>query len=227
MVTAPMIAFGPWSLTLALASIHGLVVAGLLLRTTRNRLANRCLAALLVLCVLQITPYTIGYAGFYDAWPWLTFAPFFWQLGCGPLIWLYVRQLGEVALPARWGVHFVPLGLQVAYYMILFVQPLEVKWAWNDAMHTPCPARWCPIATPFASTSAPDRRGARMTWRIRMCAFPLQFRSVGLRRQGRRARRRASMLPTAARVNCEWPKQPTRFLVVLLMERQSRLSSIT
>jgi AraC-like DNA-binding protein len=137
MVHARMIGFGPWSLTLALASIHGLVVAGLLLRTARNCLANRCLAALLVLCVLQITPYTIGYAGFYDAWPWLTFAPFFWQLGCGPLIWLYARQLGEPALPARWGVHFVPLGVQVAYYAILFVQPLDAKWAWNDAMHTP------------------------------------------------------------------------------------------
>ncbi|WP_395682086.1 helix-turn-helix domain-containing protein [Dokdonella sp.] len=132
-----MIVFGPWSLTLALASIHGLVVAGLLLRTTRNRLANRCLAALLVLCVLQITPYTIGYAGFYDAWPWLTYAPFFWQLGCGPLIWLYARQLGDAALPARWGVHFVPLALQVVYYLALFVQPLEAKWAWNDAIHTP------------------------------------------------------------------------------------------
>lgn len=72
-----MIRFGMWSTILALTSLHGLVVAGLLTRVKANRQANRMLAALIVVMVLAMTPYTLGYAGCYDAWPWLTFAPFF------------------------------------------------------------------------------------------------------------------------------------------------------
>ena len=130
-----MIKFGAWSITLAIGSAHGLAMAMLLWRTHANAAANRWLAALLVIVVLMITPYTIGYAGFYDAWPWLTFAPFNWQLGIGPLIWLYVRQLGAERRPPGWGWHFVPLALQVGYYTLLFCLPLETKRHWDDAMH--------------------------------------------------------------------------------------------
>lgn len=132
-----MIRFGPWSVTLLLGSLHGLVMAGLLVRATANRAANRCLAALLLLVVLLITPYTIGYAGFYDAFPWLTFAPFYGQLGMGPLVYLYVRQLGEPVMPRRWPLHFAPLALQVGYYLVLFCLSLETKWRWNDHVHVP------------------------------------------------------------------------------------------
>lgn len=133
--TVAMIKFGAWSVTLALGSLHGLTMAALLWRARRNVAANRWLAALLAIFVLMITPYTIGYAGFYDAYPWLTFAPFDWQLGIGPLIWLYVRQVGSERLPTGWGWHFGPLMLQVGYYTVLFCLPLETKWRWNDAVH--------------------------------------------------------------------------------------------
>ncbi len=126
-----MIKFGAWSITLALGSLHGLLMCSLLWRQHANRPANRWLAALLAVVVLMITPYTIGYAGFYDAYPWLTFAPFYWQLGIGPLIWLYVRQIGSERRPPGWGWHFVPLFLQVSYYAVLFCLPLETKWRWN------------------------------------------------------------------------------------------------
>jgi AraC-like DNA-binding protein len=128
---------GTWSTILLLGSLHGMVVAVALLSAKRNRSANRCLAALLLGVVLLITPYTIGYAGFYDAWPWLTYAPFFWQLAFGPLIWLYVRQLGRVDMPPRWQWHFLPAALQGAYFLVLFVQPLPMKWQWDDEVHVP------------------------------------------------------------------------------------------
>lgn len=128
---------GTWSTTLLLGSLHGLVMAVLLASQTVNRHANRCLAALLFVVVLLITPYTIGYAGFYDAWPWLTFAPFFWQLALGPLIWLYVRQLGERAMPPRWGWHFLPAALQGGYFCVLFGLPLQTKWNWDEVVHAP------------------------------------------------------------------------------------------
>lgn len=130
-----MIKFGMWSTLLLVGSLHGLVVAGLLIASARNRLANRCLAGLLVGVVLLITPYTIGYAGFYDAYPWLSFAPFYWQLAFGPLLYLHVRQLGEHAMPSRWGWHFLPVALQAAYYVAAFCLPLQAKWEWDERGH--------------------------------------------------------------------------------------------
>lgn len=129
--------FGMWSTILLLGSLHGLAMAALLLRARRNRLANRFLATLLVGVVLLITPYTIGYAGFYDAWPWLTFAPFFWQWAFGPLLYFHVRQLAIPALPPRWWLHFLPAALQGAYYAVLVWLPLDAKWAFAEAVHDP------------------------------------------------------------------------------------------
>jgi AraC-like DNA-binding protein len=120
-----------------LGSLHGLAMAALLISHKRNLTANRCLSALLVGVVLLITPFTIGYAGFYDAWPWLTYAPFFWQLAFGPLIWLYVRQLGQPALPSRWKWHFLPVILQGGYFCLLFLLPLQAKWDWDELIHRP------------------------------------------------------------------------------------------
>jgi hypothetical protein len=122
---------------LALGSLDGRLMCSLLWRTHANQLANRWLAALLAMVVLMITPYTIGYAGFYDAYPWLTFSPFYWQSGIGPLIWLYVRQLGSERRPPGWQWHFAPLCLQVGYYDVLFCLPLEAKWRWNDTVQQP------------------------------------------------------------------------------------------
>lgn len=130
-----MIRFGMWSTLLLLGSLHGLVVAALLSAARRNRVANRFLAALLVGVVLMITPYTIGYAGFYDAYPWLTFAPFYWQLGFGPALYFYVRQLGSDALPRGWGWHFAPAAVQGGYYLAVFCLPLQTKWHWDDTGH--------------------------------------------------------------------------------------------
>lgn len=132
-----MIRFGMWSTLLLLGSLHGLAVAALLLSARRNRIANRCLAALLVAMVAMITPYTLGYAGAYDAWPWLTFAPFYWHLAFGPLLYFHVRALGEHALPRRWWLHLIPGALQGAYYLTLFALPLQDKWDWNEHWHEP------------------------------------------------------------------------------------------
>ncbi|KAB7768469.1 helix-turn-helix domain-containing protein [Xanthomonas maliensis] len=126
-----------WSTILLLGSAHGVLGASLLLLTPVNRAANRCLAALLLVVVALITPYTLGYAGAYDAYPTLTYAPLFWELAIGPLIWLYVRQLARQQLPPRWALHLLPALLQGAYYTWLFTWPLQRKWAWTATVHLP------------------------------------------------------------------------------------------
>lgn len=131
------IRLGTWSLVLLLPSLHGLLMAALLWRVRENRTANRVLGVLLVVMVLKITPYTIGYAGAYDAFRWLTFAPFYWDLAIGPCVWLYARQLSLPHLPRRWAWHFLPAALQGGYYLVQFLQPLPDKLRFNEEVHHP------------------------------------------------------------------------------------------
>lgn len=140
-----MISFGTRSILLLIGTVHGLVLAALLLRTPANRVANRLLALLLALVALRIVPYIIGFAGFYDAYPWLTYLPYEWSLGYGAIIWLYARVICTGTLPARWRWHLVPAAIQGLYYCVLFVQPLTFKNAYNGTFHDP-------IVAPIEST---------------------------------------------------------------------------
>lgn len=137
MTDPPLIEFKARSITLLLGAFQGLVLALLLASARRNAAANRMLAGLILLMVLRITPYIIGFAGFYDAYPWLTFAPLEVSLGFGPLLYLYVRTLADGAPPRRWATHLAPAAVQFGYYAGAFSLPLADKWAWNDAVHEP------------------------------------------------------------------------------------------
>lgn len=130
-----MIRFGSWSTTLTLGALFGLMVAGLLCCTPRNRSANRLLAALIVLIVLKLGPYILGFAGFYEAYPWLSFAPFTVGLAFGPLLYLHVKRLTSGSLPRRWVWHLLPGALQFGYRAVVFAQPIAVKNAWNASIH--------------------------------------------------------------------------------------------
>lgn len=132
-----MISFGPYSILLSIGTVHGLVLAVLLLRASANRTANRLLALLVTIVALRILPYIIGFAGFYDTWPWLSFMPYEWSLALGAVIWLYMQVICTGVLPRRWGWHLAPAAVQGAYYSVLFVQPLEFKNRWDTVVHVP------------------------------------------------------------------------------------------
>jgi AraC-like DNA-binding protein len=131
-----MIVFGPMSITLLICAMQGVLLAILLCRTEANRAANRWLALLILAVVALMTPYIIGYAGFYDKWPWLSFAPVSLTLAFGPLLYLYTISLVDVP-PSRVWPHFVPLSVQFLAYALVFPFPLPVKDRWNDAVHEP------------------------------------------------------------------------------------------
>jgi AraC-like DNA-binding protein len=133
-----MIQFGPWSTLLAIGVAFGLTVALMLACTRTNTTANRLLAALLVVFALKLMPYVLGFAGFYDAYPWLSFAPFGLGLFIGPLLYLHVRRLTASAMPSDWMWHLLPGVLQLGYYTTMFAQPLATKNHWNAVVH----ARW-------------------------------------------------------------------------------------
>lgn len=128
-------AFGPWSTTLAIGAGFGLAVALLLAFTRSNTFANRLIALLLLVFVMKLMPYALGFAGYYDAYPWLSFAPFNVGLAIGPLLYLHVRRLTSIDLPRGWYWHLLPGALQFAYRTVMFLQPMDVKDAWNDRIH--------------------------------------------------------------------------------------------
>lgn len=131
-----MIAFGPMSITLLICAAQGLLLAGLLLRARQNRAANRWLALLIIAVAALMTPYIIGYAGFYEQWPWLSFAPLSYTLAFGPLIYLYTATLVGAA-PVRVLPHFAPVAVQFLAYAVVFPFPLATKDWWNGVIHEP------------------------------------------------------------------------------------------
>lgn len=130
-----MIRFGPWSTTLGLGALFALAVAAALLADPVERRANRWVAALLAVMALKLAPYVIGYAGFYDAYPWLSFAPFDHELALGPLLWLNVKQRTRTQLPRGWAWHLLPAALVALYSTACFLRPLAWKTHWNDSVH--------------------------------------------------------------------------------------------
>lgn len=110
-----------------------LTIAAALTRTIENRLANRTLAALLVVLAGIITPWMIGFAGFYDKWE-LTFLPVSITLAVGPLLYLYVHALAHGRWTARWRLHLVPPLAQFALLTASFMLPQPAKDRWSASM---------------------------------------------------------------------------------------------
>ena len=117
-----------------MAFVIVLTLALALTRTLVNRTANRTLAALLIVLAGIITPWMIGFAGFYDKWRWLSFAPFQVTLAVAPLMWLYVRALVDGVWPARGWRHLLPAAVQFGYGAVCFIAlPIVLKDRWLDA----------------------------------------------------------------------------------------------
>ena len=131
-----MIEFGVLSISLLVGTAQGLVLALMLWRSTSNRAANRWLALLILAVAALITPYIIGFAGFYDRWPQLSFAPFSYTLAFGPLIWLYATSLCGRP-PVRVLPHFLPVAVQFAADAVVFPFPLETKDRWDTVAMAP------------------------------------------------------------------------------------------
>lgn len=107
-----------------------LVIAVALTRPLRNRTANRSLAVLIIVLIGTIAPWAIGFAGFYDRWQWLSFAPFSHPLAIAPFFYFYLCALVHGRLPDRHALHLVaPLAFAAALFAS-FLLPLEVKLAW-------------------------------------------------------------------------------------------------
>lgn len=128
---AQALVYGWRTAVLSIAFIQLLLLAAALLRPIQNRRANRTLAALLVVLAGVITPWMIGFAGFYDRWQWLSFAPFAISLAIAPLTYLYVIALTTGGWPPRSWLHLAPAVVQFTYLagaFLLLRQPFKNDW---------------------------------------------------------------------------------------------------
>jgi AraC-like DNA-binding protein len=120
---------------LGAAILQCLLLAGALARGTENRASSRFLAAALVVIAGLLTPYAIGFAGFYDRFRWLTFAPFALPLAFGPLLYGYAHALADGTAPRRLRLHLSPAIAQFLYFTICFLLPGKAKWDWYVGGH--------------------------------------------------------------------------------------------
>ncbi len=133
--------FNPRSVLLLICILQGAVFAGLLAyRGWRRRsAADFWLAVLLVLLCLGNVTYFIGFAGVYDAYPSLSFFPFDNPFAFGATIYLYVQTLtnSERKFTRRDFLLFIPALVYFAYRFLIFLQPLDFKNWFDDAVQVP------------------------------------------------------------------------------------------
>ncbi len=130
-----MIRFGAWSTLLGVLAIQVLVLALVLLRVKENRRANRFLALALLVVAGMMVPFVIGYAGGYDAWLWLTSAPFAVPLLLGPALYAHVVALAEGRTIRAW--HWLAGAVQFVQQAMLFPFPLAAKHWWDAEVQQP------------------------------------------------------------------------------------------
>lgn len=100
-----------------------------------NRIAQRLLAAALLVVAGWLTPYALGFAGAFDAFRGLTFLPVAAPLGLGPLLYLYIAALIAGGPPRRLRLHLALPVIQWAYFAVCFLLPPPLKWDWYTSGH--------------------------------------------------------------------------------------------
>ncbi|MEO0973533.1 MAG: hypothetical protein AAFX85_10605, partial [Pseudomonadota bacterium] len=96
------------------------------------------LGAFVACASVSLVPQVIGFAGAYDRWPYLTFAPLDWSLWFGPTLYLHVHRLMLSRPPSGHGWWFAPGALYALYQLWAFLLPdVATKWSFNDRVHEP------------------------------------------------------------------------------------------
>jgi AraC-like DNA-binding protein len=149
-MSEPNLYLGWRTAALGLVALQIIVLAVAILTTATNRTANRFLGAALIVIAGLLTPYAIGFAGAYDVWRELTFAPFAVPLAMGPLLYAYACALEDGRPPRRMIWHFAPPLAQAVYFVACFLLPIGPKWAWYTGEHETVVAPVFNLLTPIS-----------------------------------------------------------------------------
>lgn len=130
----PGLTLGWRSTLLAAAAAQSLILAAAVMTGSVNRKAGWCLGAALIVIAGLLTPYALGFAGAYDRFRWLTFAPFAAPLALGPLLYLYARALSADLQVAALR-HLLLPAAHWLYGACCFLLPMPTKWDWYVGGH--------------------------------------------------------------------------------------------
>ncbi|GAB2966572.1 hypothetical protein GCM10027048_41410 [Hymenobacter coalescens] len=133
------IPFTPVVVLLLAVVAQAAFAAGLLWLAPHNRRPNRLLALLMLALALWILDGFFRVAGIYQQNPGWYFAPIYYSLAFGPLLYFYARSLTnhDFRLQPRHLLHFAPVLLQAALYAGLRLQSYETRnWFWQH-VHRP------------------------------------------------------------------------------------------
>ena len=119
--------FGFYSSLLLIFFVHGLVYAVLLFRKSmRNQSqSDKWLGIFLLLCILYIAPWMLGFAGWYDQQPYrdiIFYIPFQHLFFIGPVIFFYVQSLlnPSFKFTKKEMLHLLP-GIGYLFYSVVMV----------------------------------------------------------------------------------------------------------
>lgn len=127
-----------WRSTVMLIMIcQMIIISVLVLVRSVEPLADRILIGLVLVVAGVLSEQMIGFAGFYDAFPWLTFTPLANPLFFGPLIAGYVYALTVQKPDRRWLWLLAPGALYFAYELFWVLQPMSNRMGWREAVHWP------------------------------------------------------------------------------------------
>ncbi len=119
--------FGRYSSLLLIFFVHGLVYAVMLYQKGVNNetRSDKWLSFFLVLCILYIAPWMVGFGGWYDKQPYrdiLFYTPFQHLFLIGPVIFFYVQSLlnPSFKFTKKHWLHFLP-GLLYLLFSVTMV----------------------------------------------------------------------------------------------------------
>jgi AraC-like DNA-binding protein len=120
--------FGFYSSLLLIFFVHGLVYAFLLYRKgiRKESTADKWLSLFLLLCILYIAPWMVGFGGWYDNQPYrdvLFYTPFQHLFFIGPVMFFYVQNLLNPSF--RFGkkewLHLLPGILYLLFSLVMLI----------------------------------------------------------------------------------------------------------
>jgi len=123
--------FNKFSGLLLIFFVHGLVYAFLLLRKgiANANNSDKWLSLFLLLCIMYICPWMLGFAGWYNGLEclecrnFLFYMPLQHTLLMGPVIWMYVQSLlnPHFTFNTKQAIHFIPAILYIIWNIIVAV----------------------------------------------------------------------------------------------------------
>ncbi|MES2773632.1 MAG: AraC family transcriptional regulator [Bacteroidota bacterium] len=120
--------FNFYSSLLLIFFVHGLVYAVLMFKKglANDSRSDKWLSVFLLLCILYIAPWMVGFAGWYDTQPYrdfLFYMPFQHLYVIGPVVFFYVQSLlnPSFAFTKKNCVHFIPGILYALFSLAMFI----------------------------------------------------------------------------------------------------------